>query len=486
MRLPFGYQVTVSKSIPPDTTAPFYHGNSHYGNWWNGGWIHEPFTGAWQRNAEIRLENVLSFSTVYACVTLIASDIGKLPLRYVEKDSEGIWEERENPAFSPVLRKPNRYQTKQKFIEQWMTSKLVHGNTYVLKERDQRGVVTDLYILDPCLTRPMVAADGSIWYTLATYNVTENSLVGLIEQYNSEGIQNGNVIVPASEIIHDINIALYHPLCGVSPISACGLAALNGIRIQQNSTRFFENASRPGGILAAPGPISKERAIQLKEYWEANFTGLNAGKTAVLGDGLKYEQMSVNPVDADLINQLKMSSEQVCSAFHVPGFMVGVGATPSYNNIEALYQMYYSQCLQTHLEGIEASLDDGLGLIGPNQSKGTEFDLDFLLRMDAATQMRTYGEGVARGILAPDEARYKLNYGKTPGGENPYLQQQNYSLEALSKRDSKDDPFAPNKPPPAPPAPKPVANAEAQRSLPPPPLDWSKKSVLKVLANATP
>ena len=54
-----------------------------------------------------------------------------------------------NPAYSPVLRKPNRYQTTVKFVEQWITSKLTAGNTYVLKQRDERGVVAALYVLDP-------------------------------------------------------------------------------------------------------------------------------------------------------------------------------------------------------------------------------------------------------------------------------------------------------------------------------------------------
>ena len=57
--------------------------------------------------------------------------------------------ETESSAFSPVLRRPNRYQNRIQFIAQWVTTKLVHGNTYVLKERDQRGIVTALYILDP-------------------------------------------------------------------------------------------------------------------------------------------------------------------------------------------------------------------------------------------------------------------------------------------------------------------------------------------------
>jgi phage portal protein BeeE len=41
-----------------------------------------------------------------------------------------------------VLRKPNRFQTRIQFLESWALSKLSRGNTYVLKQRDNRNVVT--------------------------------------------------------------------------------------------------------------------------------------------------------------------------------------------------------------------------------------------------------------------------------------------------------------------------------------------------------
>jgi len=463
-----GYELSVKKAIPPAGLSPLVGTGWGRGSW-GFGIIGESFPGAWQRNIDVRLENVLTFSTVYACVTLISSDIGKLHLRYVERDSNGIWKEAEKSAFSPFLRKPNRYQTRQKFVEGWMTSKLIHGNTYVLKERDERNVVVAGYVLDPLLTQPMITEDGSVWYSLSTSKLA--------------GIEENQILVPASEIFHDVNVPLYHPLCGVSPITACGLAAVQGIRIQENSTRFFENGSRPGGILTAPARINDDVAKRLKDHWDNNFTGANAGKVAVLGDGLEYEHLSLSAVDADLINQLKLSQDQVCSAFHVPAFMVGVGPPPSYNNVEALYQMYYSQCLQTHIEGIEAILDDGLGLLEANQDSGTEFDLDDLLRMDTATQYKTYGDGVSRGILAPNEARKKLNLKPVKGGDTPYLQQQNYSLDALDKRDSREDPFATKPSMAQPPKPPAAVEPPPPQKLLPAPLEWkdTTKSVLAEL-----
>lgn len=83
--------------------------------------IIEPFAGAWQRNIEFSHESVLTYAAVYACVSLIASDIGKLRIKLVEQTSPGIWDETTNVAYSPVLRKPNHYQTNIQFLERWMT-----------------------------------------------------------------------------------------------------------------------------------------------------------------------------------------------------------------------------------------------------------------------------------------------------------------------------------------------------------------------------
>lgn len=404
----------------------------------SGGWfgiVRESFAGAWQRNVEIRTDTVLTYSAVYACVILIASDIGKLRIRLVQQDSNGIWSEApDNTAHSPVLRKPNRFQTRIKFYENWVVSKLIHGNTYVLKVRDNRNVVSSLFILDPLRVKPLVADDGSVFYELHQDNLT--------------GLREATVTVPASEIIHDTMVPLFHPLCGVSPISACGLAATQGIRIQTNSAHFFGNEARPSGILTAPGTINQETAERLKEHWEQNYTGRNIGKTAVLGDGLKYEQMSVNAVDAQLIEQLKWTAETVCSCFKVPPFMVGIGPAPTYNNIEALNQQYYAQALQTLIESIELLLDEGLELKKPF---GTEFDLDDLLRMDTATRVKAASDAIGSGGMAPNEARKRyFDLGPVKGGDSPYLQMQNFSLAALDERD-KDKPFSkPTAPPPGP------------------------------------
>lgn len=379
---------------------------------------------------------------MFACVTLISSDIAKMRLRLVELDTNGIWNEADNPAYSPVLRKPNRYQNRIKFVQCWQISRLIHGNTYALKQRDQRNVVTALYVLDPQRVRPLVAEDGSVYYELKRDHLSN--------------LKREEIVVPASEIIHDVMYPLYHPLVGVGPIHASGLAAVLGLKIVTNSANFFANGSNPGGVLTAPGSISQPTADRLKAYWDANYTGANVGKVAVLGDGLKYEPMAVTADKSQLTEQWKATAEAVCSAYHVPGYMVGIGPAPPYTDIQSINLQYYSQALQEPIESMELLLDEGLSL-GPTYGNkfGTEFDLDDLLRMDSATMMDTITKGIGAGVMKPNEGRSKINLPPVTGGDTPYLQQQNYSLEALNKRDTQEDPFktATPTPPAEPPQP---------------------------------
>jgi HK97 family phage portal protein len=188
------------------------------------------------------------------------------------------------------------------------------------------------------------------------------------------------------------------------------------------------------GILVAPGQISEQTAKRLEDHWNANYAGpQNAGKIAALGDGLKFEPLTMTARDAELSEQLTDSALEVCAAYHVPAYMVGYGDPPNYNNIEALNAQYYAQCLQILIESIELCLKEGLDLA---HDLRVQFDLDSLIRMDTATKVKTAADAVRGGLSTPNEGRAKFNRRPVKGGDTVYLQEQDHSLEWLAKRDA--------------------------------------------------
>lgn len=382
------------------------------------------FTGGYFQadDAQINEVSVSRNWAVFACVTLIAGDIAKMAAAVMQFDR--ATQVYTATLMRAVLRKPNRFQTRIEFFKMWVFSLLFQGNTYVLLKRDPAtGFVDEMFILDPCKVTPLVNPEtGDVFYQLTPDNMS---------------MVTETVTVPASEIIHDRINTIWHPLIGVSPLYACAVAATQGSAIMNNSSKFFENMSRPSGILSAPGEIAPDTANRIKELWETKFQGDNAGRVAVLGDDMKYHPLSMSAEDSQLIEQLKFSGEQICATFHVPPYKLGLGQMPTVNNVSALNQQYYDQALQPLVENMELRLAEGLDVIFPFE---VWMDESALLRMDPETRQKSHSEAIKGGWYMPNEARRVENLAPVEGGDTPYMQIQNYSLAALARRDSQEAP----------------------------------------------
>lgn len=397
-----GYEISIKKSLQSVAS---------------GGWfplVRESSPGAWQRSEKIEVDTALSHAAVFACVDLISKDIGKLPIRFTKKQA-GYWAPIDH-AHDALIKKPNHYQNRAQFVDAWIASKLLHGNTYALKQR--RGSrIEALHILDPRQVEPLVdEQSGAVFYRLKT-----SHLAGVHE----------DVIVPAREIIHDRGLTPFHPLIGVSPLLAAGLAASSGLAILGNTADFFKNACNVSGLILAGDGLPAGKADEIKANFEAKYTGKNSGKVGVLAGGLKFQQLTMSAVDAQLLEQLNWSAQDVARAFHMPAWKIGCGNSAPYTSNEATNLSYYADCLQNLIEAFELCLDEGLNL-APDER--TECDVDALLRMDTTTRYAAYTQAIGGGWMKPNEARAREGLPPVDGGDTCYMQQQNFALAALANR----------------------------------------------------
>lgn len=392
-------------------------------------------TGGWQRNlTDTARETPFRFSAVYACTSLIAGDISKLRFMLMEQRRNKTWEEVTDSPLTAVFRRPNHYQTWTQFVDDWITSKLRDGNAYILPEFDNRGgseqgVIRAMFVLHPQCVTPLVSDSGAVFYRLGPDRLADISEEG--------------VVVPGDEMIHDRMSCLWHPLIGVGPLFACLLSALQGLAIQRNAANFFGNSAMPGGILTAPGRISDETATRLVEKWTTKFTGQNAGKIAVLGDGLKFERLSMTAEEGQLAEQFNLMASDVARAFHVPPYKIGLPNTLG-TSMAQLNQEYYDQALAKPMEAFEQLMDRAMGL---PPGRRTEFDTDGLLRLDPASLAEANAKSLGSGEMAPNEARAKRNLPPVRGGDVPLMQQQMWPIDVLADR---TPPAAPSTPVPAP------------------------------------
>ena len=364
--------------------------------------------GDFQRDVVRTYNDILKHPTVYACLTLRANDVSKLPLHLEERQETPagvVW--RRINSRRAIIRKPNSYQTTTEFFRQWMLSLLIYGNAYILIRNNQ------YFVLDGWRVQPRVTTQGEL-----VYYIPSDDLIGI----------NLPMVIPASQIIHDKINPLFHELCGVSPLYAVVLSASQSLTAQENSTQFFANGARPSGILSVPKKMTQEEADRLQERWERAYSGANQGRVAVLSGEVKYDKIGDSASDAQMVEQLELSTQVICEAFHVPPVKLGIEA-PNNDSIEALNLQYYTNAIQADLSRIEKLLADKIS-ISPTQR--FRFDESELLRMDQESQVKVIHDGVKAGVMAPNEGRQRWNLPPVSGGETPFLQEQNFPISDLA------------------------------------------------------
>jgi HK97 family phage portal protein len=394
--------------------------------------------GSWQQNLNAAgwpAPELVAFSAVYACTTIISGDLAKLPLQVFKVNvATGAREVQRRDYYAQLMRHPNDYQTAADFMQLFVLSGLLQGNAYAFARRNARGEISEMHILDPRTTRPYLEpGSGELFYRCG-----ENQLAGLAP----------DAMVPERNIIHHrLPLLPGHPLVGVTPILAAAASSAVGLHILRNSQSFFGNSSRPAGTLTAPGKISKETADRLKEDWDNNYSGPRYGKTAVLPEGLKWEPLTITAQDAQLIEQLRWSVEDVARVFRVPLFMLGDTSKATYRNNEQLNRAYLSGCLGTHIEALEQRFSRAFEFGVDYELK---FDLSALLRAEIDVRFAAYETALRSAWTTINEVRAQEGLAPVEGGDEPHIQMQYLPLSQAGTRGAAPAPG--NAPPePAPP-----------------------------------
>lgn len=347
---------------------------------------------------------------VYSCVQAYAQTIAQLPFQHKRNLPSGGTELITSSALSRILRKPNAYQSRSDFLLNLVASLFYEGNAYALPFRNDRGEVDSLHLVHPKKCSPLVVPEsGEIFYQATLEDVA--------------GEQTTRVLVPQRDMMH---IRLYcpdHPLVGETPIVAAAASISVNDSIEMKQSAFFANMSRPSGVLTTDEKLGSKEVQELRERWEQMSQGINTGHVPILSWGLKWQPLSLSDKDAQLVDSLKMSVEDIARVFRVPLPIVGSTENTTYDNVQNLLQFWKSSGLGFVLNHIEVAYADFFRL-NEKPDQFTEFDMDALMRADLLTRVDALTKGITGGLYAPNEARSKENLPAVKGGEKPLVQQQ--------------------------------------------------------------
>jgi HK97 family phage portal protein len=380
----------------------------------------------WQQGYRIPTKD--ANAAVEAAVGAISQTIAMLPIAHYRENKRGGSEVITDSACARVLRKPNKYQTKADFFLNLVRAELMRGNGYALGQRNGRTEIEAMHLVQPTSIYPFISPhDGSIFYQFSSVPVGHvfDSVV--------------QDLFRAEDVLHIRMHTPMHPLVGESPILAAALAIESGNAISEATAAFHRNMARPSGYLKVPGTIKPDVAETLRKEWQDAYNGISAGRIAVLQNGVEWTTLSMNAVDAELIENYKMSIADIARVFRVPLAIIGDN-TSTYNNTEVLMKFWLSTGLGFMLEHIELALDAFFELPA---DEWVAFDTDYLQRADFAARIEALTKGISGGLYAPDEARGKEGLPRTKYGDEPRLQAQVVPLSFAYER---PEPAAPTVP----------------------------------------
>lgn len=387
----------------------------------------------WQQGYRTPLHD--ANAAVEACVGAISQTIAMLPIAHWRENEKGGSEKVKNSAANRVLRKPNTYQTKADFFLNLVRAELNRGNGYALAQRNGRTEISALHLVQPPSLYPFVSEnDGSIFYQFSQTPVGQDFSPVLEDLFR------------ADDVLHIRMHTPLHPLVGETPLTAASLAVETGNAISRANAAFHENMARPSGYLKVPGTLKGEMAETLRGEWTAAYTGVSAGRVAVLQGGVEWQSLSMNAVDAALIESYKLTVADIARVFRVPLAVIGQGGE-TYNNTEVLMKFWLATGLGFMLEHIELALD---ALFQLPEGEWIQFDTDYLLRADFAARIEGLVRGVQGALFTPNEARAREGLPAVAFGDEPRVQAQVVPLSYANQKPGESTPTAPSVDPPSP------------------------------------
>jgi HK97 family phage portal protein len=346
---------------------------------------------------------------VEACVSAYAQTVAMCAGDHWRSLGNGGRERVTNSDLSRILRRPNDYQSISDLLLNLTRRLYTRGEAFGLVIRNNRGEVAELHLMREGAAT--VAEDGSVFYNLYGNEIVER-------RFDMSGP------IPARDVLHVRLHTPSHPLKGVSPILAATLdLAMSGAALNQQ-VAFYLNQARPSFMLETDQQLNADQTRELRQRWNEQTQGENAGGTPILAWGLKAKPVASSARDGQLAEMLRMSDQNVALAFRMPLQVLGLGGT-TFASTELLMQSWIASGLGFCLNHIEEAFGLLFRLRGvPDEY--IEFDTRALLRSAFKERIEGLAAGVIGGIFSSDEARADFELPATPGGhgEMPRVQQQ--------------------------------------------------------------
>jgi HK97 family phage portal protein len=340
-------------------------------------------------------EAALRFAPVLATVKVLAETTAQLvPHLYRRMPDGGRERVSDHPVEALIADAANDWTSAAEFRQTLATALAIHGNAYAFINR-AGDTPTELIPLpwgavtverDPATTEPRYRIDGTLY--------------------------------PRHDIFH-VRTFGRSPYLGDSPVALAREAIGLGLVLERHAAGLFGRGARPAGVLRYPRQLTEPMAARLRASWDSRYQGgENAGRTAVLEDGLEWQATQLSSVDAQFLELRRFQVQEIARVWRVPLHLIGDLERVTFSNAEQMGAQFLAYTIMPLLRLWQDAFR--LSLLTPAERRDgfyIEFMIDDLSRADLAARFTAYSQAINAGILNPNEIRAMENRGPYAGGE---------------------------------------------------------------------
>ena len=353
-------------------------------------------------------ETALTYSTIWQAVTVLAGDVGQLPLDVYRRsgpDGEDREIDRTHPVQEIVRKYANPWTSSQDFWETMMVYTLLWGNGVADIQRTGRGDPLSLTPLLPDRTWCEIV-DGRPW--IVTHIGKKRESIAGYRKIRYE------------DVLHIRGLG-WDGIWGISVIAKARQSWSLGLGQEKYAARYFANGALPGGVLEHPHRIGDEDDVaRIRRDWNKIHEGLdNAGRIAILEEGMQFKPMAFTNKDSQWLEGRKFQRSEIAAWFNLPPHKVGDLERETHKNIEEQNRSYLDTSLMRWLVKIVSESERKL-LRGTERNDGSRFiehNTAALLRGDLLSRYEAYAIGINNRFLNPNEVRRRENLPTYDGGD---------------------------------------------------------------------
>jgi HK97 family phage portal protein len=346
----------------------------------------------------VSTDAAMRLSTFWACVRVTAQAVSCLPAAMYDRVGDNDRVRVDDDLAEVICESPNEDQTPLEFWEGTVAWLMTHGNAYAEKVTIGRRLAA----LQPWAStscHPLRKPDGTLVYRVHDRGKTEE--------------------LPREKVFHIKGFG-FGGDTGLSAIRYGAQTFGSAIAADEVSARLFSSGLSAGGLLKSETNPTEEQKKDLRELMEKFLGSANTGKLLMLPKGVSFEQLSLSPVDVELMAQQRFSVEEICRWTGTPPIIVGhaaEGQTMWGSGVEQILLAWLTLGIDPLCDRIEARVKKQLIRPMGLRRRYFEFNREALLQMDSQAKAKFLATMVQNGLMDRNEGRSKLNLPRRDGAD---------------------------------------------------------------------